>query len=198
MKLILFSAMSFIFYVSVNAQVTQINSNKSLQAVTQLNNTLAIFESGIDSYLWVSDGTESGTFQISDTIKYIGSGGLLNGKYIFKGQSPNCGNELFITDGTKDGTTIVKDINPGLGNSQPRVTIMGATTDYIYFAAVTPAEGCELWRTDGTKANTTIVKDIGLSTTSGIDSTHFAIGLVGNIILFTATTPTNGNELWKT
>ncbi|MEO9003229.1 MAG: T9SS type A sorting domain-containing protein [Ginsengibacter sp.] len=196
-QLLLFLVITFLFFIS-HAQVTQINANKSLHGVTQLNNTLAIFQSGIDASIWVSDGTKDGTFQISDTIKYIGGGGLLNGKYIFKGQSPNCGNELFITDGTKGGTTIVKDINPGTANSQPRVTIMGATTDYIYFAAVTPLEGCELWRTDGTKANTTLVKDIGVSTTSGIDSTHFAIGLVGNIILFTATTPTNGNELWST
>ncbi|MEO8961831.1 MAG: T9SS type A sorting domain-containing protein [Ginsengibacter sp.] len=199
-QLLLFSALTFLFFNS-HAQVTQINANKSLHGVTPLNNTLAIFESRIDESIWVSDGTKDGTFQISDTIKYIGGGDLLNGKYIFKGTSPNCGNELFITDGTKGGTTIIKDINPGIANSQPVGTILGAINGYIYFAAITPAEGCELWRTDGTAGNTTLVKDIGLSAASGIDPSHFSLGQVGNTILFTASTttpPITGNEVWKT
>jgi len=198
MKKNLFFAVSLVVYVSAHAQVTQINANKSLHGVIPLNSTLAIFESGVDSSIWVSDGTKANTIQISDTIKYIGGGALLNGKYIFKGKSPKCGKEIFITDGTKAGTTIIKDINPGIANSQPNATTMEMVNGYVYFAAVTTTQGCELWRTDGTPGNTTIVKDIGSLATSGIDSVHFSLGLVGNNILFTATTPENGNELWKT
>ncbi|MEO6818582.1 MAG: ELWxxDGT repeat protein [Ginsengibacter sp.] len=198
MKKSLFLALSFIFFGNALAQVTQINANKSLHGVAQINNTLAIFDSGVDSSIWVSDGTKAGTIQISDTIKSIGSGGVLNGKYIFKGLSPHCGMELFITDGTKSGTHILKDINPGMGNSQPQITTIGASYDYIYFAAVTPELGCELWRSDGTPGNTTLVKDIGVSITSGIDSNHFSLGQVGNTFIFTATTPATGNELWQT
>lgn len=196
-QILLFSISTFLFFNS-HAQVTQINANKSLQGVIQLNNTLAIFNSGVDSSIWVSDGTEIGTIQISDTIKYIGGGGLLNGKYIFKGYSPNCGIEIFITDGTKDGTTIIKDINPGTPNSQPRTTVMEAINGYVYFAAVTPTDGCELWRTDGTAANTTRVSDIGSNAVSGIDSTHFSLSQIGTTVIFTGTTLAAGNELWKT
>ncbi|HET7115253.1 MAG TPA: T9SS type A sorting domain-containing protein [Hanamia sp.] len=198
MKKILFFAMSLILYASANAQVTQINSNKSLEPVVQLNNTEALFESGVDSSVWVSDGTLAGTFSITDTIKYVGAGSLLNGKFIFKGMSPHCGAEIFISDGTKAGTKLIKDINPGTANSQPATTIMTLMNGYVYFAAVTASEGCELWRTDGTEGNTKIVKDIVLGTGSGIDSNYFSMAQLNNTLLFSAQTAATGNELFST
>ncbi len=177
-------------------QVTQINSNKSLTAITPLNNTIALFESGLDSSIWISDGTAAGTVQISDTIKYIGYGGLLNGKFIFKGISPHCGKEIFITDGTPNGTKLIKDINPGTANSQSIATTMAALNNYLYFAAFTPAAGYELWKTDGTAANTVLVKDIVAGPVSGIDTLAFRIASNGTVVLFSANTTENGNELW--
>ncbi|MDE3183749.1 MAG: T9SS type A sorting domain-containing protein [Bacteroidota bacterium] len=177
-------------------QVTQINANKSLTSIIALKNTIALFESTLDSSIWISDGTAVGTIQISDTIKYIGYGFLLNGKFIFKGISPHCGKEIFITDGTTNGTKLIKDINPGTANSQPLATTMIALNNHVYFAAVTPGEGCELWKTDGTAGNTTLVKDIVTGATSGIDTTAFAIASNGTVVLFDAKTTANGNELW--
>lgn len=186
-----------LWFVASKEQVTQINANKSLTAVTVLNATSAIFESEIDSSIWVSNGTMAGTTQISDTIKYVGYGALLNGKFIFKGWSPKCGKEIFITDGTKAGTKLIKDINSGIASSQPVTTTMAVLGNYVYFAALTPTEGCELWRTDGTSANTVIVKDIVAGATSGIDSLNFNIISTGSLLLLGAKTAANGNELWS-
>ena len=146
MKKSLLSLIFLLLFLYSKEQVTQINANKSLVAITPLNNTIALFESDIDSSIWISDGTAAGTVQISDTIKYIGYGDLLNGKYIFKGISPHCGKEMFITDGTSNGTKLIKDINPGTANSQSIATTMAALNNYLYFAAFTPAEGYELWK----------------------------------------------------
>ena len=45
----------------LQAQVTQINSNKSLQFDSPLSNTKAIYVSDIDQTLWVTDGSLAGT-----------------------------------------------------------------------------------------------------------------------------------------
>lgn len=197
-KILLSTFFSFLLTVSFT-QVTQINADNYLLPAAKLNNTLSIFRSYPDSSLWVSDGTLAGTIQISDTIKCVSYGGVVvNGTFIFKGFTPHCGLEICATDGTKSGTKIVKDINPGLASSQQRFTDMAAIDGYIYFTAVTPGEGCELWRSDGTALNTSIVKDIVPGTGSGIDSSHFTLSAFKNKLLFSAQTDAYGNEVWST
>src|SRR5882672_7057292 len=68
------------------------------------------------------------------------------------------GVELWKTNGTDVGTVLVKDINPGPGNSAP----LGFTVfnGALYFAANDGASGFELWKTDGTPGGTLLVKDI--------------------------------------
>lgn len=195
-KSLLFSVCIFMFLIS-KEQVTQINANKNLLPIIALNSTNALFESSLDSSIWVSNGTVAGTIQITDTIKYIGFGQLLNGKLIFKGYSPKCGKEIFITDGTKSGTKLIKDINAGIAGSQPDGTTMAVLSNYVYFAAFTTTSGSELWKTDGTAANTVLVKDIVAGPTSGIDTSHFSIESTASAILFNGTTAANGNELWS-
>jgi len=66
--------------------------------------------------------------------------------------------ELWRTDGTADGTTLVKDIYAGSNGSYPGE--MEAFGSYIYFNAY-DGGSYELWRTDGTDAGTTIFHDFG-------------------------------------
>jgi ELWxxDGT repeat protein len=68
------------------------------------------------------------------------------------------GQELWLTDGTSDGTVLVKDINPGPNGS----SISGFTRfgNHVYFSANDGSSGAELWRTDGTEAGTVRVADI--------------------------------------
>ena len=63
------------------------------------------------------------------------------------------GSELWKSDGTAAGTTLVEDINPGSsGSSYPRyLTNVGGT---LYFQADDGTNGSELWKSDGTAAGT--------------------------------------------
>jgi ELWxxDGT repeat protein len=199
MKKFLLPLLAVFSILDLQAQVTQINSNKSLEFEFPLSNTKTIFVSNVDNTIWVSDGTLAGTFQLSATISFdnnLGSTAFLNGKMFFSGTTAALGSELYVTDGTIAGTTLVKDINPGPPGSLPG-SEAALLNGFVYFTAVTPAEGRELWRTDGTLAGTTLVKDIVLGTTPSNTDGDYHLFSSGSYLLFAASTPSNGVELWK-
>lgn len=180
--------------ITLQAQVTQINSNKSLQVNFPLNNTKAIVVSDLDNSLWVTDGSLAGTIQISNTITYDGDGQVLSGKFIFRGNNVATGSEIYITDGTIVGTELVSDIYPGVISSNPGdLVLMGG---FIYFSAVTAAHGRELWKTNGTLAGTSLVKDIVPGTDSSNNENNFNLFSNGSYLLFAAKSAA-GIELWK-
>ena len=77
-------------------------------------------------------------------------GGIL----YFTALDPTNGAELWKSDGTPGGTTLVKDINPGSGDSFPGdTTNVGGT---LYFHANDGTNGYELWAFDPTPPETTI------------------------------------------
>jgi ELWxxDGT repeat protein len=182
--------------LAASAQVTLINSNRSLSFVSPIDNAKSIFASSTDQSVWVSDGTLAGTIQLSPDITFSGNIGVLNGKFLFAGTTSATGTELFITDGTPAGTVLLKDINPGTPSSSPQVG--GAVLNgYLYFSAIRPAEGRELWKTNGTDAGTDILKDIvpgpGTSNSTGF----YHIVSTGSYLLFQAVDVNLGLELWK-
>ena len=69
------------------------------------------------------------------------------------------GQELWKSDGTAAGTTLVKNIRPGSGtSSSPReLTNVNGT---LFFVADDGVTGQELWKSDGTAAGTVLVRDI--------------------------------------
>src|SRR5947209_14392119 len=65
------------------------------------------------------------------------------------------GNEVWKTDGTAAGTSMVADINPGSGTSSPyHLTNVNGT---LFFTANDGVHGTELWKSDGTAAGTSMV-----------------------------------------
>lgn len=69
------------------------------------------------------------------------------------------GTELWRTDGTAGGTSLLKDIAPGPYSSNPSPGVaLGAR---FYFAASDPFHGRQLWVTDGTSDGTLRVTDTG-------------------------------------
>jgi ELWxxDGT repeat protein len=182
--------------LAASAQVTLINSNRSLSFVSPIDNAKSIFASSTDQSVWVSDGTLAGTTQLSPDIKYAGNIGLHNGKFLFAGTTAATGTELFMTDGTPAGTLLLEDINPGAASSTPEPA--GAVLNgYLYFSAIRPAEGRELWKTNGTEAGTDILKDIvpgpGTSNSTGF----YDMISTGTYLLFQAVDVNLGLELWK-
>ena len=68
------------------------------------------------------------------------------------------GEELWVTDGTPEGTKLVKDINPGVGSSD--IGWLSPFNDKVVFAATEGQNGIELWISDGTEDGTYMIKDI--------------------------------------
>lgn len=66
------------------------------------------------------------------------------------------GAELWRTDGTKQGTKLVKDIMEGNAGSLPWT--FTRFRKHLYFAAYVSGQGVELWRTNGKAAGTKLVK----------------------------------------
>jgi ELWxxDGT repeat protein len=103
----------------------------------------------------------------------------------------NTGKELWISDGTPDGTELFLDINP---NGDGFEFWVGRFNDILYFSADNGVDGYELWRTDGTTAGTYMLKDID-PIGDGIQGEGIVFN---NRLFFTASTPEQGREIWTT
>jgi ELWxxDGT repeat protein len=90
---------------------------------------------------------------------------LYNGNYIFTAENAANGRELWITDASTAGTTLIKDIYPGATGSDP--SDLTLADGVIYFTADNGTNGRELWKTDGTTGGTQMVKDISPGSASG-------------------------------
>ena len=82
----------------------------------------------------------------------------VGGTLFFQAFRPDTGIELWRSDGTDAGTTLVRDIEPA--PAIPTRTTSPTWTAWPYFVAYTWANGTELWRSDGTEDGTHIVRDI--------------------------------------
>lgn len=83
---------------------------------------------------------------------------VLGNVVIFFASDDTHGDELWVTDGTRAGTSLLLDIEPGVAGSSPaNLRVVG---DKAYFAASTTATGTELWVTDGTTAGTSQLIDL--------------------------------------
>ncbi len=127
---------------------------------------------------------------------FNGKGVVVNNKLIFLMSTSYgtiaLGREPWITDGTEEGTHVLKDINPGTGNG---AYFSNAVLDNHYiFGGNDGTTGIELWKTDGTAEGTILVKDINANG----DSRPTSQTVIDNSVVFTADDGIHGNELWKT
>src|ERR687897_994202 len=127
------------------------------------------------------------------------------GRLLFGANHPKFGEELWRSNGTKPGTELVKDIDPGplvikkmekteTGSSAPDSVMR--TKKWIYFQATTVKYGDELWKSDGTKWGTKIVKDIAPG--PGVSDPEDIVSTAPRTTFFRAWDKKHGEELWKT
>lgn len=84
----------------------------------------------------------------------------VNGLLFFNGDDGVAGRELWVSDGTPSGTSMVKNIHPSAGSNPGAAMELNGIA---YFAASDGVNGVELLRSDGTQAGTWIVTDINPS-----------------------------------
>ena len=169
-------------------------------------------DSGIS--LWRSDGTSSGTMVITesffeDTAFDLNVNNILyrqkkhfmlkpldenfcrlDNITFFVAKDEITGSELWRTDGTHSGTSLVKDICYGVNSSQ--ITAISSVTGLIYFSGNDGHTGSELWKSDGTAAGTMLVKDIMPGADSSLPRNFTAFG---DKVVFSVF-GTDGIELW--
>jgi ELWxxDGT repeat protein len=146
---------------------------------------------GADTGVWVTDGTAAGTRFIG--MLWIGSEtSVFDGRFVFAGDDlQERGFELWASDGTPEGTILVKDIAPEWNSSSPRK--FTAAGGKLLFVADDGTHGPELWLSDGTGPGTMLVMDINPDTWSSPD--WLTSG--GTALYFTADDGVHGVELWK-
>jgi ELWxxDGT repeat protein len=157
--------------------------------------------------LWKSDGTEQGTELVKDIrdIPLPGSSSNptdlnnVNGTVFFTADEGIHGPELWRSDGTEQGTMLVKDIWPGLDGSEEGEHAVTDVNGIIFLSANDGMHGKELWKSDGTEAGTVLLKDIWPGS-MGSPSSFVAheTRRVGGTLFFGADDGTVGGELWKT
>jgi ELWxxDGT repeat protein len=163
--------------------------------------------------LWVSDGTSNGTYLVRDLDPFntvpdsIGPTDLTayNGQVYFYASDGLHGRELWTTDGSKDGTRMVADLNRGAADGAPQddsITFPGSTPgpmmavmgNYLYFVGNNGFSGEEIFRTDGTWHGTSEVRDIRGRGQASADPRSLTV--VNGLLYFTADDGIHGRSLW--
>jgi ELWxxDGT repeat protein len=144
--------------------------------------------------LWKTDGTEAGTTLLAEQALMGKEVNDILGKFgdslIFLIKN-SLGAEFWISDGSDEGTKLLKHIFPGAYGGY--FTVLGKA---FYFAAGDLSHGTELWKSDGTNNGTVLVKDILPGTKSSIP---YHLTRHQNELFFVVGETSNGKDaLWKT
>ncbi|MGA9997823.1 MAG: ELWxxDGT repeat protein, partial [Pyrinomonadaceae bacterium] len=166
-----------------------------------INDNVTIFfgNSFVDlNALWKSDGTPEGTVLVKllptnpnyPNHAVQGSQINVNGTLFFTHDDGMHGLELWKSDGTPEGTVLVKDVNTYIYDSD--VNNLTNVSGTLYFTADDWVHGQELWKSDGTPEGTVLVKDIAPE----IGSDPLKLTNVNGNLFFTADDGTSGYQLW--
>ena len=188
-----------------STQVTRINSKdnsllgnvKNLTVVGDKLFFTAKTNSSEVNRMYVIDNIEEGATVVKeiqngagyDTVKQLIKVG---NNLFFMVNDGTHGSELWFTDGSSNGTHMVKDITPGDEYAHTKVSNMIEVNNTLYFVAYTDEAGSELWVSNGTENGTYIVKDImpgNMGSTISFNRVH------NGKLIFTAT-DSKSTELW--
>lgn len=113
------------------------------------------------------------------------------GRWLFSADDGARGSELWTSDGTAAGTSLVRDLAPGAASSRPRLAAVAG--DLVFFVADVPGAGAELCVTDGTPSGTRLAADVRPGA-AGADPTDLVPQHGG--VWFAADDGASGREPW--
>jgi len=146
---------------------------------------------GLPGPYLVKDITPGGSSGIPDYCQLRVVGNMV----VFAATDGTTGYELWKSDGTSQGTALLKDIRSGSISSDPYMEPLSGNP--LYFSVTQPPYSYEqFWRTDGSAAGTVVAVSLPSGSVSeSYPAPHFQ---VGNTLYFSAHTWGKGRELWKT
>lgn len=151
------------------------------------------------SALWRLDGPDALPVHVwgeiddaNPTINVFYSQLFVFGDHLFfSNYQAETGNELWISDGTLEGTHILVDLNPGAASSNPNPFL--AFNGQLYFSADNGIIGSELWAYEAVTGNVHLVADINPSG----GSSPGMLQPMKDILYFQAYEPGKGSELYQ-
>jgi ELWxxDGT repeat protein len=149
--------------------------------------------------LWKTDGTTGGTVSVKTDFTYVSNGDdykplrsvILNNELYFSASDAASGVEIWKTNGSLAGTSLIKDINP-FSDSNPAWLLV--FNNAVYFSADDGANGTELWKTNGTTVGTSLIKNVNTSPGTGSDPQELTAST--SLVYFSANDGVVGSELW--
>lgn len=178
-------------------QFTEMNGKIYFNASTE--------ENGAE--LWVTDGTEAGTYMVKDINPYGPNGSefdsnpidltVYNNELYFQAANTLTGRELWKSDGTEAGTVLVKNIYPedgmGAAESSDPYGFVEFNGELFFVAKDSTNSASGLWKTDGTEAGTVRLGTVYVPNFSFSDPVVF-----GDAVYFSGSVDIiNDRELWK-
>ncbi len=164
-----------------------------------------------ETHVYATNGTVSGTLRLTNyqipafysgylpesndiIIPYWGPGYFtqFKDKVYFSDCDSSKGYEVYQSDGSANGTRLLKDIGPGAEGGMTRY--LTVCNNSLFMLACQTPTGAELWKSDGTEAGTVMVKDIFPGPAS---SEPREMLNVDDTLYFAANDGIHGMELWK-
>jgi len=152
--------------------------------------------------LYVSDGTEAGTYKITpDDVEVVSKILTTGGNKVYFFAKDSHGIEPWVYNTVTQSAYMIKEIIPSsVSNSQAEYAkFFSADDNKAYFYCTDGVNGFEIWVTDGTEAGTYMVKDISQGSAS--TSIYTEVPVYGNNMrdgkfYFFCYTQASGYEPW--
>lgn len=172
----------------------EFSQSNSLHAYDRKYLPLTQVSNSEDDYeLWQLSGSGKLTL-----VKDINSdkGSLINevfefgDKVLFTVNDGIHGTEVWVSDGTAEGSSLLKDIYPGANSSVSIHRSFNIFDGLAYFSADDGEHGIEIWVTDGTSEGTRLLKETNRPGMPRVE--------LNGQLLFSSDDGIHGSELWRT
>jgi ELWxxDGT repeat protein len=149
-----------------------------------------LYDNGNTYSLWKTDGSEARTVRLTSRGSDFRDVVVGGNELLFDVTTTLGGRELWRTDGSVSGTSILKDLTPGTRSSAP--SLLTSIGNELVFSATTArvppnydGSGRELWVSGGTEASTVLLRDFNLAFSGDSDPDLFMS--LGDKTIFSAT-----------